>query len=128
VASLAFGAGGEASGGAIAIGATAWTIAGSLYLVSFWALAGQTPGMRFVRIQLESPQGRRIGFQRAFKRLLGLVLAIVPLGIGLLGVVFSDDRRGWQDRLADTEVVYAETSREPGPWSAAQSSGEPASA
>jgi uncharacterized RDD family membrane protein YckC len=118
VASLAFGAGGEASAPAIAIGAAAWAVAGSLYLVSFWALAGQTPGMRFVRIRLDSAIGRRIGLRRAVRRLVGLVLAILPLGLGLLGIVFSDDRRGWQDRFAGTEVVYADTSPEPAPWSA----------
>ena len=118
VASLAFGAGGEASAPAIVIGAGAWAVAGSLYLTSFWALAGQTPGMRFVRIQLESPRGRRIGVRLAFRRLIGLVLAILPLGLGLLGVVFSDDRRGWQDRFAGTDVVYAETAAESAPWAA----------
>jgi uncharacterized RDD family membrane protein YckC len=118
VASLAFGAGGEASAPAIVIGAGAWAVAGSLYLTSFWALAGQTPGMRFVRIVLDSPRGRRIGFRLAFRRLFGLVLAILPLGLGLLGVVFSDDRRGWQDRFAGTEVLYAETAAEPAPWAA----------
>lgn len=123
VASLAFGAGGDASAPAIVIGAGAWAVAGSFYLVSFWTLAGQTPGMRFVRIQLDSAQGRRIGLRRAVRRLVGLVLSILPLGLGLLGVVFSDDRRGWQDRFAGTEVVYADTSPEPAPWAA---SGRPA--
>jgi len=119
VASLAFGAGGDASAPAIVIGAGAWAVAGSLYLVSFWALAGQTPGMRFVRIQLNSEEGRRIGLRRAVRRLVGLVLSILPLGLGLLGVVFSDDRRGWQDRFAGTEVVYADTSPAAAPWASA---------
>jgi uncharacterized RDD family membrane protein YckC len=116
VASLAFGAGGEVSAPAIAIGAGAWIVAGSLYLTSFWSLAGQTPGMRFVRIRLDSEEGRRIGLRPAVRRLIGLVLAILPLGLGLLGVVFSDDRRGWHDRFAGTEVLYADTSPAPAPW------------
>jgi Predicted membrane protein/domain len=116
VFSLAFGQGGEASAPAIAIGATAWIVMGSLYLISFWALAGQTPGMRFVRIQLDSEQGRRIGPRRAVRRLFGLVLAILPLGAGLWAIVFSADRRGWQDRLAGTEVIYIGTSSASAPW------------
>jgi uncharacterized RDD family membrane protein YckC len=116
VFSLAFGKGGEASTPAIAIGAGVWVVTGSLYLLSFWTLAGQTPGMRFVRIRLDSEEGRRIGFRRAVRRLFGLVLAILPLGAGLLGVVFSDDRRGWHDRFAGTEVLYAGTSPAPAPW------------
>jgi uncharacterized RDD family membrane protein YckC len=117
VASLAFGAGGDASAPAIVIGAGAWVAAGSSYLISFWALAGQTPGMRFVRIQLDSPLGRRIGLRMAARRLVGLVLAILPLGLGLLGVVFSDQRRGWPDRFANTVVVYGETGPAVAPWS-----------
>jgi len=116
VFSLAFGEGGHASAPAIAIGAGAWIVAGSLYLTAFWSLAGQTPGMRFVRIHLDSPQGRRIGFRRALRRLFGLVLAILPLGAGLYPIVFSDDRRGWHDRFADTEVLYGETAPAAAPW------------
>ena len=119
VASLAFGAGGDASAPAIVIGAGAWAVAGALYLISFWALAGQTPGMRFVRIQLDSPVGRRIGMRLAVRRLFGLVLAIIPFGLGLLGVVFSEGRRGWPDRFAGTIVVYADTGPAAAPWSTA---------
>jgi uncharacterized RDD family membrane protein YckC len=117
VASLAFGAGGDASAPAIVIGVGAWAVAGSLYLISFWALAGQTPGMRFVRIELDSPLGRRIGLRMAVRRLVGLVLAIIPFGLGLLGVVFSEQRRGWPDVFAGTVVVYVTTAAEPAPWS-----------
>lgn len=117
VASLAFGAGGEASAPAIVIGAGAWAVAGSLYLIAFWALAGQTPGMRFVRIELDSPDGRRIGPRRALRRVVGLVLSVVPLGAGLLPVVFSEQRRGWHDRFAGTAVVYADVARAGAPWS-----------
>jgi uncharacterized RDD family membrane protein YckC len=117
VASLAFGAGGNASAPAIVIGAGAWAVASSLYLIGFWALAGQTPGMRFVRIELDSPLGRRIGLRQAVRRLIGLVLAILPLGLGLLGVVFSDQRRGWQDRFGATQVIYSDTGPAPAPWS-----------
>jgi uncharacterized RDD family membrane protein YckC len=117
VLSLAFGAGGNASAPAIAIGAGTWIVAGSLYLLAFWSLSGQTPGMRFVRIRLDSEAGRRIGLRRAVRRLAGLVLAILPLGAGLLPVVFSDDRRGWHDRFAGTDVLYAAGGPSPGPWS-----------
>ena len=118
VASLVFGADGGASAPVVAIGAGAWAITGSLYLVSFWSLAGQTPGMRFVRIELDSADGRRIGTRRALRRLVGLVLSILPLGAGLFPVAFSDSRRGWHDRFADTVVIYADTSVAPAPWSA----------
>ncbi len=127
VLSLAFGRGGEASAPAIAIGAGTWLIAGSLYLVSFWALAGQTPGMRFVRIRLDSADGRRIGGRRAVRRLFGLAIAILPLGAGLWPIVFADDRHGWHDRFAGTEVLYADTGPVPAPWAGSAQTSEDAS-
>jgi uncharacterized RDD family membrane protein YckC len=97
----------EASTGAIVVGAGIWIAAGGLYLASFWALAGQTPGMRFIGLQLDSPDGRRIGFRRAIRRLFGLVVGVVSLGVGLLAIAMNAARRGWQDRIAQTDVVYA---------------------
>ena len=98
---------GKASTGLLVAGAGLWLAAGALYLVCFWALAGQTPGMRFVGLRLESPNGPRIGLKRALRRLLGVVVAIVPLGLGLMVVATDPGRRGWHDRIAQTDVVYA---------------------
>ncbi len=110
--------GGSNSGGssfAIAVGSTTWVAMGSLYLVSFWSLAGQTPGMRFVGIELDSG---RLPARRSFGRLVGLYLSVVTLGIGFLGIVFREGRRGWEDRFSGTDVVYDERRPEPAPWSA----------
>ena len=108
----------ESSAPAIAIDATAWFFAGAAYLVCFWSLAGQTPGMRFLRIRLDSPEGPRIGLRAALRRFVGLVLSFLTLGIGFLGVLFSDRRRGWADRLAGTDVAYVTTDPKPAPWAA----------
>ena len=95
------------AGPVIAVGAVFWLLAGSVYLFTFWALAGQTPGMRFLHIHLEAAGERRIGTRRAIRRLLGMVVSVVALGLGLLAVLFEDRRRGWLDRIAATEVLYA---------------------
>jgi uncharacterized RDD family membrane protein YckC len=99
---------GNASTGVLVAGAGLWLAGWALYLISFWALAGQTPGMNFVGLQLDSDVGRRIGFRRALRRVLGLVAAVIPLGAGLLAVALNNDRRGWQDRIGKTDVVYVE--------------------
>jgi uncharacterized RDD family membrane protein YckC len=108
------GGGGGASNFAIAVGSTAWLSLGALYLVAFWSLAGQTPGMRFVGIRLSV---RRLPWRRAIKRLVGLGLSVVTFGIGFLGVVFGERRRAWEDRFSGTDVVYDERRPEPAPWS-----------
>ena len=50
---------------------------------------------------------------RALVRLVGLVLAIVPLFAGFLPVLFDRRRRGLQDYLARTVVLYADRSLAP---------------
>jgi uncharacterized RDD family membrane protein YckC len=107
VAHAVFGANDGVSDQAIVAGVGLWIVAGSLYLSLFWGLAGQTPGMRFFGIRLVPPDRDGIGARRAVRRLIGLVLAILPLGLGLLGILVGDRRRGFQDRFAETEVAYA---------------------
>src|SRR3954466_16140363 len=41
----------DASAPATAIGAAAWLVAGATFMVSFWALTGQTPGMSIVGLR-----------------------------------------------------------------------------
>jgi uncharacterized RDD family membrane protein YckC len=108
------GGGGGGSGFAIAVGSTIWVLIGSLYLITFWSLAGQTPGMRFVGVRLTE----RLRLGRALRRLLGLYLSVVTIGIGFLGILFRQGRRGWEDRFSDSDVIYDERRPEPAPWSA----------
>jgi uncharacterized RDD family membrane protein YckC len=108
------GGGGAASNFAIAIGSTAWLTMGSVYLLAFWALAGQTPGMRFVGIRLNV---ERLSLRRAIRRLFGLGLSVVTFGIGFLGVVFGVQRRAWEDRFSGADMIYDERRPEPAPWS-----------
>jgi uncharacterized RDD family membrane protein YckC len=118
------GGGGGGTGFAIAVGSTIWVLIGSLYLIAFWSLAGQTPGMRFVGIRLTE----RLRPRRALRRLLGLYLSVVTLGIGFLGIVFREARLGWEDRFSSSAVIYDERRPEPAPWSAPPPAETPASA
>jgi uncharacterized RDD family membrane protein YckC len=104
------------SGFALAVGTSAWLSLGSIYLIGFWALAGQTPGMRFLGIRIGA-KGERLSLWRSIKRLAGLGLAFACFGLGFLGIVFGERRRGLQDRFGGTEVRYDENEPEPAPWS-----------
>jgi uncharacterized RDD family membrane protein YckC len=99
---------------AVAAGSFVWLAVVGTYLVGFWSLAGQTPGMRFLGIRLNE---RRLPFRRSVRRLVGLGLSVITFGIGFLGIVFGESRRGWADRLGHTEVVYDERKPAPAPWS-----------
>ena len=107
---------------AAALGAGVWILAGSLYLAGFWALEGQTPGMRFLNLRLDAAGSRRVGWPVAWRRLLGFILSTLMLGLGFLGIVFSSRRRGLHDRIADTEVLYV-PEEERAPWTRPLSGG-----
>ncbi|MBA2507082.1 MAG: RDD family protein [Thermoleophilaceae bacterium] len=120
IASLAgafVGDGDSASATAVVFGAGIWITVGGIYFVLFWGLVGQTLGMRVVGIELESPRGHEVGLRIAVRRVIGLALAVIPFGLGLLGVFTDPRRRGWQDKFAGTTVAYRDISRRPAPWS-----------
>jgi uncharacterized RDD family membrane protein YckC len=116
IGSFFSGDGSNVSGLALALGGGAWFSLAALYLVAFWSLAAQTPGMRFFGIRL-GVEGHGLSLGSSLKRLIGLGLAALPLGLGFLGVVFDERRRGWQDRLAGVDVLYEVRERAPAPWS-----------
>ena len=101
---------------ALAAGTALWFALGGLYLVGFWSLAGQTPGMRFLGIRLDvAARGLPLG--RSVKRLIGMGLAAIPFGVGYLGILFDERRRAWDDRMSGADVVYEGEERFAAPWS-----------
>ena len=92
----------------------------SAYLVFFWTIAGQTPGMRVMGLRVADRSGGTPRLGRSFVRLIGLVLAIIPMFAGFLPVLFDRRRRALQDFLAGTVVVYDV----PAPASADESTGK----
>jgi uncharacterized RDD family membrane protein YckC len=45
----------------------AWIIVGGGYFVLFWSAAGQTPGMRLMRLRVQRPGGGGLSVGRAFR-------------------------------------------------------------
>jgi uncharacterized RDD family membrane protein YckC len=86
--------------------ASGWMLLVGTYFVLFWSSAGQTPGMRLMRVRVRDPGGGTPSIGRSVVRLVGLVLSIVPLFIGFVPVLFTERRRGLADFLAGTEVLY----------------------
>jgi uncharacterized RDD family membrane protein YckC len=62
--------------------------------------------MRIMRLQVVTYTGGPLHFSRALVRLVGLVLAILPLFAGFIPVLFDDRRRGLHDRIARTLVIH----------------------
>jgi len=90
-----------------ALAGAGWTILLAVYFVGFWSAAGQTPGLRMMRLRVVDGSGGPPSGLRSLVRLVGLALAIIPLCAGFLPVLADDRRRALQDYLAGTVVVHA---------------------
>jgi uncharacterized RDD family membrane protein YckC len=96
------------------LAATGWVLTGTVYFAGFWAVTGQTPGMRLMHLRVVARDGAPPHVARAVVRVVGLVLAIVPVFAGFIPVLVDDRRRGLPDFLAGTVVVYAGAELAPG--------------
>lgn len=81
-----------------------WSVA---YFVFFWSSTGQTPGSRVMSIAVVDRRGRgALKPRRTLVRFLGLCLAVIPLGAGIVIMLWDKRRRCLHDRIARTVVVY----------------------
>ena len=127
IASFFTGSGNGLSGPALAFGGVVWIGLVSLYMVVFWSLAGQTLGMRFFGIRLGT-ETRGLAPRSSVRRLVGLFLAALPFGLGFLGIVFDERRRGWEDRMSGVDVMYESNEPAAAPWSTLEAPEAPAAA
>jgi uncharacterized RDD family membrane protein YckC len=116
IGSFFSGTGNGLSGFALALGGATWIGLAGLYMVVFWSLASQTPGMRFFGLRLGT-ESRGLAPRKSVKRLIGLFLAAIPFGLGFLGILFDERRRGWEDRMAGVDVLYESRKPTAAPWS-----------
>jgi uncharacterized RDD family membrane protein YckC len=97
---------------AVAVGAAAYFAWFVGYFAMFWSTTGQTPGARVMGVRVVCANGGDpVHLGGALVRLVGMALAAIPLFAGFLLILVDDRRRGLQDRLARTVVVYAPTVR-----------------
>jgi uncharacterized RDD family membrane protein YckC len=96
----------------------AWLIsnglAGFVYLVIFWSLWQATPGMLLAGIRLVTePEPGGPNLARSGIRAVALLLAILPLGPGLLLTLRNRCRQVLHDRAAATLVVEDDEATKP---------------
>ncbi len=77
------------------------------YFTLFHFLLGQTPGKMLFHLELVGMGEEPPSFAQALLHTLGGLLALLPLGLGFAGVFGRADRRGWNDRMAGTRVVFS---------------------
>src|SRR6266436_9988078 len=68
---------------------------------------GQTLGKMALGITVIARDGGIPGYGRAALRCLGGFLSVATFGLGYMGIVFTEERRGLADLLAGTRVIEA---------------------
>lgn len=77
-----------------------------VYFAYPWATSGKSFGMSVLGIRVVSRDGSPCGAGQALRRVFGLVLGFLTLGIGFIGILTGVEHRGIQDVVARTAVVY----------------------
>jgi uncharacterized RDD family membrane protein YckC len=78
---------------------------GAAYVCASWVRGGQTLGMRAWRLRLVADDGRPISPLTAVLRLAAAGIALLPVGLGFLWMLFDRRRRTWHDAWTGTRVV-----------------------
>ncbi len=71
-----------------------------LYQLLFFTFSDATPGMRFARIGLCTFGDTNPTRAAMRRRILATVLAVFPVGLGLLWALLDEDTLGWHDRIS----------------------------
>ncbi len=78
-----------------------------LYTITFWTLAGQTPGKYFLGLRIFCMDGEPLTLARSTRRYVGYILSFLAFGFGFLWITIDDQRQGFHDIFANTCVVYS---------------------
>ncbi|MEZ4517646.1 MAG: RDD family protein [Chloroflexota bacterium] len=77
------------------------------YAILSWYLTGSTIGDSIMGFEVVDLAGGRLSFWRSVRRMIGAVIAAIPLFLGFIWVLFSKNRQGWHDKIGGTYVVYS---------------------
>jgi|GEM_PF-989876 len=78
-----------------------------IYCVSMWTWKQTTIGMIIFGLKIYRSDYKPLTFGVALIRGLGLILSIVPIGLGFLWIIWDEQRQGWHDKIAGTVVCKA---------------------
>ncbi len=78
----------------------------AIYYVGLHGYFGATLGKMVVGAKVVNADGTKLGYGKAFLRMLASILSGLLLGIGYLMVAFREDKRGLHDLMVGTRVIY----------------------
>ena len=75
-------------------------------VIWFWLYKQATPGKMAVSARVvDARTGKTLTVGQSIGRYFAYVVATLPLGLGLIWVVFDPRKQGWHDKLAGTVVI-----------------------
>lgn len=81
-----------------------WVLLMGGYFVLFHGMDGRTVGKWLFGLRVVGPRQEPITYGQAFLRWLGMI-AFAPVILGFLWILWSREKRGWHDFLAQTWVI-----------------------
>ncbi|MET0333831.1 MAG: RDD family protein [Rhizobacter sp.] len=86
-------------------------VAPALASILFWLGKQGTPGKLLLSMRVVDAQtGKTLSVGQCLGRYLGYIVAMVPLGLGIIWVGIDARKQGWHDKLAKTVVIRAKPS------------------
>ena len=82
-----------------------WIFLATAYFVVFHGMDGKTIGKWLFGLRVISAGQTPVTYRQAFLRWLACIVVTIPLGIGVLWILFSREKRGWHDSIARTWVI-----------------------
>ncbi len=81
-------------------------IGGIIYMPVMWAWKGATVGQLALGMKVvRAADGGPLSIGTAILRYIGLIIAAIPIYIGLIWVAFDGKKQGWADKIAGTVVI-----------------------
>lgn len=97
--------------GSTPIAATSYDVARFLLLIWFFVVLlpfanGTTVGKRLLGMRAVKTDGERAGFfTMLIRELIVKYIVVIPIALGLLWIIWDEDRQGWHDKIMNTWVV-----------------------
>jgi len=77
-----------------------------LYWLGLWLWRGTTPGMMLLSLRIIDVESKATPqWWQWWVRYLGAIVALTPLGLGLLWALWDPRGRAWHDHIAGTQIV-----------------------
>ena len=77
-----------------------------VFTLYFWQKFAATPAKMLLGLKVvDAETGANINFRQSIIRYVGYYVAMLPLLLGVIWVVFDKRKQGWHDKMAGTVVI-----------------------